>query len=446
MESPQFPHQSEPEHISAPEENQERIRDRVESPHVEAVLQIFENRYKKTEAPVEVETIKDIFYTFFEQAVENSEIYSSEKFGVSFPYTKVNIEDLARELYCHYREVPKKIEPSEKSSLEFVLGSFIQPGNGNQFTFFEEAMHQMVLKLPRALEAIHNGQAPEDAKVFVVGSPTNEYGKMSQEFINLLKEKNSFNTFGSLYAEFIESKLPKDEKELANTQLRLYGISMGGSFATQTAEQLLALGKVTQEVDKDNKRLKDSNVPFMQVRADTLPGASTSTAKKWEIPIGFLLDGPFTLATNPYTRVAVTKEGKAMKELEKILAEKGINRNMDSDQARMKMEAIYGDGIASGEWGVINSLRQGIPIDPNLKLTEVRAKYDPLQFSPQFLAHLKDKKAKAPGSLAQNTVSASENWRRVGINQAHTFVFFRENELKRIEGAAKGLEKIKKMK
>jgi hypothetical protein len=430
-----------------PKDNkQERIRDQVISPHVEAVLEIFEKRFKE-KAPVNIETIRDIFYTFFEQAVENTQIYSSEKNGASFPYTVINTAELSKIAYSHYKTLsPTKelntTEQKPKHKMEFVLGSFLDTNNGNQFTFFEEAMHQFVKELPKALEDIEQGIEPGNKDVYVLGSPTNELGTVSPEFSDRVKNGNAFKEFGVLYTEFVDSQLPKDETQRKDTSLFLYGISMGGSLATQTAEQLLAGGKVTQSHEA-------SQQSFMQVRADTLPGASTSPIKRWQIPLGFVADSVFTIATNAYTKVAILKQKEGAGAVNKLLAKRDIVPNMTPEQKKMKNEILYGgsnvvSGTLKGKYGVLNDLFKGIPIDKNLKVTEVRGMYDPLQYSSKFNADVKTQKAEHLGSLGENLVSRTDGRRTFAINQAHTFVFFRENELQRIEKAALALEKLKK--
>jgi hypothetical protein len=244
-----------------------------------------------------------------------------------------------------------------------------------------------------------------------------------------------------LYAEFVDSQLPKDETQRKDINLYLYGISMGGSLATQTAEQLLAGGKVTQSHET-------SQQSFMQVRADTLPGASTSPIKRWQAPLGFIADSVFTIATNAYTKVAILKQKEGAGAVNKLLAKRGIVPNMTPEQKKMKNEIIYGgsnivSGTLKGEYGVLNDLFKGVPIDENLKVTEVRGMYDPLQYSSKFNSDVKTQKAEHSGSLGENLVSTSENRRTFAINQAHTLVFFRENELKRIEKAAASLDKLK---
>jgi len=432
-----------PEGNNNSDNRQERIRDRIISPHAEAISDIFKGRYKNVEAPVSIETIKDILYTFIEQAIENTRIYSSEDLAVSFPYTTIRLLELSEELFSHHKAIPEQqerdVNDNGDKSVEFIFGSFVNTSNGHEFTFFEEAMHQLIKKLPRFLEEIDKGENPDDDSVYVLGSPTNELGTMSTQFLESMKGGNTFKQFGALYAEFIDAQLPKDEQERENLHLYLYGISMGSSFATQTAEHLLNEGKITQS----HEISKERHIPFTQVRADTLPGASDSSIKKWQIPLGFVADNPFTMLTNAYTRVASIKEVAAMIEINKVLAERGIVENMTPEQKKMKEEAILGRGLLSGEDGIINDLRKGVPIDDNLKLTEVRAVYDPLQYSGSFRREVKQQRENHKGSLGENMVSKSENRRVVGIDQAHTFVFFRENELKRIEKAAAALEKLK---
>ena len=442
-----MPSESLPVLSNQPPKKQERIRDQVVSPHMEAVLEIFKKRFKK-EAPVKIETIKDILYTFFEQAVEHTQIYSSEKNGASFPYTVINTAELSKTVYSHYQTLSpakelNRTEQKPKHKMEFVMGSFQDITSGNQLTFFEEAMHQFVKGLPQAIEDIGQGKEPDNDDVYVLGSPTNErLGTVTPEFYDRVKNGNAFKEFGALYAEFIESQLPKNAEQRKDINLYLYGISMGGSFATQTAEQLLASGKVTQSHEA-------SQQPFMQVRADTLPGASTSPVKRWQIPLGFVFDTLITTVTNPYTRTAVLKQKEGLDAMNKILVNRGIVPNITPEQKKMKNEIIFGNsnivsGTLRGKYGVFHDLFKGIPVDKNLKLTEVRAVYDPLQYSNKFEADIKAQRNEHSGSLGENLVSVSDNRRRFAINQAHNFVFFRENELKRIENAAASLEKLKK--
>ncbi len=422
--------------------NQERLRDQVTSPHVEAVLDIFKKRHEG-KTSVDIETIRDIFYTFFEEAVEHTQLYTSEKQGAAFPYTRIRTAELSKRIYAHYESLPamgKAAGQEQKNKMEFVFGSFLDTSNGNQFTFFEEAMHQFVTQLPGALDAIAQSKEPENEDVYVLGSPTNELGTVSEQFSKRVKEGNSFEEFGALYAEFIAAELKKSDAA-EKTNVYLYGISMGGSLATQTAEQLLAQGEVTQSH-------KSPDQPFMQVRVDTLPGASTSPVKKWQIPLGFLADGVFTMATNAYTRAAVLKQKEGAGAVNSLLAKRGIVPDMTPEQSKMKHEIMYGgsnivSGTLKGESGVLNDLFKGVPIDPSLAVTEVRGKYDPLQYSAAFNAEAKAQKAEHSGSLGETLVSTSGNRRTFAINQAHTLVFFRDNELKRIEKAAESLEKLK---
>jgi hypothetical protein len=422
-----------------------RIRDRIQSPHAEAIINIFKKRFNKNRTNISIETIRDLAYSFVEHAIENTQIYYSDNFRASFPYTVMRSADLAKVVCSHYKTLPKtqartvngqQPSPLRKKSIEFVFGSFLNPGNGGQFTFFEEALHQFIKRLPRAIEMMEQGLEPENDEVYIVGSPTNVLGRVSQRFADSIKGGHTFERFGALYAEFVEAMLPKGKDERGNVHVYLYGISMGGSFATQTAEHLISANVITQSREIS----ASEHIPFAQVRADTLPGMSTSRFKKWQIPIGFIADGPFTFLTNRYTFVAVTKEGQSTKAINGELAKRGINPDMSSEQTRLKNEVIKGKGIISGRDGVINDLRKGIPVDPNLKLTEVRAIYDPVQYSSFFRRVAQGHRKRCPEGLGRNLVWFSGNHRRSAISQAHTLVFFRENELRRMEKAAAALE------
>ncbi len=79
-------------------EGKKSIREKVIFPHAEAVAKIFQSQFENKEHPVNPETIKDILWAFFEQRMERTEIYKSEKYKASFPWTVTDTGELAKML------------------------------------------------------------------------------------------------------------------------------------------------------------------------------------------------------------------------------------------------------------------------------------------------------------------------------------------------------------
>jgi hypothetical protein len=419
-------------------------RDEIVAPFAEKIIEMLngEELSNNEDYPsVSPETVKDLIYSFIEQELENTSLYTSEKYGVSFPYTVLNISDFSKKLYSQYskQSIPETLQKvNDKKRKEFVFQSFINTGSGHVFTFFEEALHQLIKRLPTSLDKIKKGEEPDDEEFYTVGSPTNELGTMSQDFLDGLKNNNAFDKFGELYAEFVESKLPKDSNEREHTNLALFGISIGGSMATKTAEHLIDNEVATQSSEDVEKNHR----PQLSVLADSLPGGSESTIKKWQIPIGFAIDAAYAMLTNEYTKSWVKGEPKFTESIVAVLAKRGLLPNMTPEQIKMKNEAIWGKHLLTGDDGIIHNLRAGVPVDEKLKLTEIRGIYDPLQYEDTFRRQTKQKKENNPDVLGSNTHRAG-NRRIAAANKLHIAAFMRKNELKRIKTAAKSLESLK---
>jgi hypothetical protein len=247
-------------------------------------------------------------------------------------------------------------------------------------------------------------------------------------FSESITDKTAFDQFGDLYAEYVESQLAESPD---TDHVYLYGISMGASFATKTAERLLRDGHATQDSKGSEK-----HVPYMQVRADVPVGFIDSSARTLEIPIGFFgIEGLYKLATDSYTRAAGPGEGKFVQQVNGVLAERGIHEQMSTDQKKMKNKAL-----SAVAWNLI----KGTSISSSLKVDVVRATHDPLVYSRSFAREAREQKAEHAGSIGENLVSPTKGHRTTAIDQTHSMVFFRENELRRILKAAESLKAISK--
>jgi hypothetical protein len=161
---------------------------------------------------------------------------------------------------------------------------------------------------------------------------------------------------------------------------------------------------------------------------DVPPGPSeiSPARKRWQLPLGFVLDGLYNLATNPYVRVASFNEGKFMKKADEELAKRGVAKDMPPEQVALKKKAIR---------NIIDGLRDGVPIPDDVRVTEVVGLYDPTMFSHLTLEEAKAQRGEHEGTLGAVLLPRNEdepNRRRFGIKMGHAVPFFRENEIARL--------------
>ncbi len=413
-------------------------REKILTHHAEYAITAFEKYAKENNLNLEsVETVRRLFETLTEQGIRNSAVFEAKEVGASFPWTVVRVGDIARELQQSSDKIPaaeKNREEAEdagaekKSKKEFVFGTFLNPQNGNQFCFFEEVMHQVVARLPRALEALSERRDPESDELYVLGSPSNEYGSVSDEFVEAMHGDHAFEQFGKAYAVFVDSVLSAD-KVSAKTDVLFSGLSMGGSLAAETAAQVLKDGIATQS--QDERDIK----PFLNVRLDVPVGPSDlpTSRKRWQLPAGFALDGLYNLLTNPYARTATFREKPFMDKVDTRMAEQGISKNMSKEQEALKKEAIA---------EIIGNLRDGVPLPPEVRSTEVVGMYDPAMFQTSALEKAKTQREEHKGSLGAGLVSDTPEHRKFAIAMGHSVPFFRENEMHRIAKTANAIDEL----
>lgn len=456
---------------------QRSIRERIVFPDIEPILDMLRKYVHESggakmgaekmgaEKALDEEAVKDIFYEFIEQRIEGAGVYKSERHDAAFPWGVTNTGELAKKLYAHYagQEKIAELAPNtEKRRVEVMFTSlqFIQ--SGSQFAFMEEAMHQMIKDLPAALADIEAGKEPNVNEIYTLGSPTNELGAVSIGFVDKLKDGKAFDEFGSLYAEFIESKILGEKGKLGaenisgaeNVSLLLYGQSMGASFATGTAKHLIEDGRVTQtpkqEGDADAAAI---DLPFMQVRLDMPVGSSDLSLirKHAQIVAGFFLDALYTAKTDPYLRKVMMKDKEFLSSVQGIFTENGMPPQMSEEQVKLKKEGIL---------KTITSLLSETAVPENIKVTKVIGTYDPLMYSLRSHLDMIEKGDIGKGSLGESLVprpkddtetdnlgsddtTGPENERKFAINMHHAMPYFRENELKRMLRAVEAVSAIR---
>ncbi len=422
-----------------PNTKTEKKSEEIAFPNGEEAVRLFEKEYPGN--PEQVKKAKEIFETFFRQEMSNITIYKSKE-GIEYPYTNINIANLAKELYEKYSgktlrgNLEKNTEqPSIKR--EFVLESFLTTTNGSPFTFCEEAMHQAVMNLPRALENLKNDIEPENVEVYTLGSPTNLLGKMTPKFYEDLKD-NPFKKLGEIYAELIKEKTGNINNDSnAKTFVELYGISMGAGLAAMTGEKLLEDEKFTQEKQPNDTKNKKIEINIRAVLPVTL---SRSTIKQIQIPVGFLYDSIKGLLNNSYVRKIGGGESNFIKSVNAELAKRDIRENMDKEQKEMKEKSMS---------RLILALGKGLTLKPETKVDEIYGLKDSTTITPSLKKDAREQKEKHPDTLGSIIIPGKREGSRTFVtNATHAEIpaanFNRQSEQRRIKVAVEKLKELKK--
>ena len=402
----------------------EKKKREIVFPHGESALRLFRNKYK--DEPEKAEILEEVYYEFFEQELENIEIFESEKLGAALPWTKINTGKLLEKIVAKYsgesdtKEILDSLmNKSEIKKQEFIFSSGSLVQSGYPFTFVEEAMHQIIVALKSDLASLQSGREIQGREIYTLGLPTNELGKISLEFLEKIKQ-DPFSTMGDLLSEFVEAHVPQEKEDL---NIRLYGISTGASFAAATGERLVQNGVVAQ----DHK----GSLPNLSIRMDSPVGLSKSTSRNWQIPLGYAAEFIYQTVIDPKFRLA---DPKFMGQVKKVLSERGITVNMtDADKAN-KTEAIK---------SIIGKLKEGVDFNEDLKVTKVTGLLDPLTFSLGEYKNEKERQEKTADGLGKNiALRSEENRREFMISMTHTPAFFRDSELKRCYEVANLVQKL----
>lgn len=177
---------------------------KISFPHAESILRLFRDKYKDDLEKEKI--IENVLYEFFEQEMKNIEIFESKEFGASFPWTVIKTKELTKKIvekYSDKEDLGERLEKFKKENSiekqEFIFSSGSIMKSGYPFTFVEEAMHQAISSLKINLLELQEGLEIKDQEIYTIGLPTNEFGKISPEFLEELKT-DPFGTMGKLQA------------------------------------------------------------------------------------------------------------------------------------------------------------------------------------------------------------------------------------------------------
>lgn len=390
--------------------------------------------------PERVQAVRELFETVLELSVKRlAQFESTKEPGVSFPYTSINLRELAEAIYTkHGGSLPKiSGEEAQKKQVEFLFGSILGTTDASPFDFFEEPFNQMVKRLPRALEDLEAGREPDDVTVYTLSSPIHELGTMSPSFVTEMK-KDPYQALGSVYAESVERLALGQQKEGQKLSVNLTGISMGASLAGKAAEDLVGRKLVTQERSEKGR-------PHLSMTAYQPAGRNESLLGILQVPLGFVGETAYQLASNPDMKKIETGRELFAKSLRDVMATRGVPAHRDDGEAKRKEEILgpLGRNVPSSK--LVRDLVTGVPLGENIKSNEIIGRRDPTLYSP--LRHLQAlAKEREPASLGSSITPRTHQNRRVfgGVKMSHSLAFYRANTLKRWDKAAEKILGLKK--
>ena len=93
-------------------QKEKTIRNLVRFHAAEEAIKLFEKHFKNNESPVNSETIRDLFYEFLSQQIENTELYTSkEHTSTAFIWSRVDSGNIAKQLYAKYARALPELHP-----------------------------------------------------------------------------------------------------------------------------------------------------------------------------------------------------------------------------------------------------------------------------------------------------------------------------------------------
>lgn len=417
------------------------------------------------ENPENIKALHTLLMEFYEAEKANSQIYHTPDGQASFPYTSINITEVAKKLYEQTIgpiKTARAVADSEKkprTETYYTFGSFLNPKGDAQFTFPEYAIHEYMKKLPSIWKALEQGQVPDAFIHHTIGSPTSLFGTISEEAMSDIKN-DAFGKFGKWYAQFVNSQPPAD-------YVRFHGNSMGSNFEVATAQSLIDQNNKST----NNPRGTQKDLPYsLDILLDVPAGIHkpANWLQRRQTSFGFLVDGTMAMVTRPDLRASFSQNAflaKIAPELEannyqiQIPEENpgltspllkpisGVFKALE-DPIRMNFDTTVGitDPELIRKFKAIKSLKDQIKhgVDFDFKgkgvfATIRRGTRDMTKISLDFYRKANARKealSKPEAALKKNPIGkditeSNSNTRTFAISMNHIVPFFRESELKR---------------
>lgn len=390
--------------------------------------------------------IKLFMDEYFAHMVAHTQIYVSQEFSASFPYTVIRLSEIAEAIYrkigspssggcfqdhlmSEYFESCETLPHKNRPQKVFLFGTIFSTGSGHPYHWVEHGIDQIAKRIPEALRVLMCGKTPKNFEIYGIGSPAGELGSLSDKFV-MQAGRQPFVHLGKLYAEFIHSLEENGVKELPPAILRLWGVSMGASIAASTAQTLIENKQASQSFEVATL----THIPVVRVNMLVPAGTSTGKLRKWQIPVGFVMDMVYQSLTSRYGRDVGCAEKKFIATIHQKLLGRGISQHTSEEDISVKRRLIA---------QLTHEFRVGVPIPERLKTNEVIGIYDPLMCSRDFQEEANYRRSRAPGSLGSNIVPSGEQGRRrFAIRMTHNPNVVRKNYFKRLIGVGQLIHKL----
>lgn len=384
--------------------------------HGESAISAYDKFYHD---PKRTQVLRGLVEKFFNAEVQNTNLFSPEE-GVQFPYTMVNITEIGKTLYSRAHPEGNPLKPREAGPLHkrhFIFSSFPQVQNGHPFTFVELAMNEFLTDLETVFKDLEAGVEPEDIEVYTLGSPTNSWGRVTPDFVEGLRTEGIARLTRG-YAKFVEVNLPTDLQERARTAVRFQGLSMGASFATSTAENLID-HKVVAQYEGGAQEDLPNLVVLMDTPAGLHPKGKFLTAL-------FIAGGIPQATIDSHMRTATFMEGRFLNGLKEPYAQKGITMDTQGEQGKLKKEGVR---------IIVNQLEKGVPVDTKKINVHIRRGLNDLvTFSRSWRSRATSERRdreQNPGLGRDIVKNEDPNIHEHSVKAGHIFPFFYKNAFER---------------
>lgn len=335
------------------------------APYSEVYEAEFLERYPEEKASVDI-----IFRELDEQIVDTYESYHSETFpGVSFSHIKLNVTpELIKKLRSTNPDaipLPETTKPQQsKDQKWFLFTAFSPPPDGDALTVGDLGTDRFMRFLPMVARAMEAGETPPSVEIHLLGTPTGYAGSVTPEWVEDIK-KDGFNTYGTLYAEYVQSNLPDNPEQLDKTRVVLQGVSKGAIVADNTYKNLPDHIKPHTQELLDNPAGNHKARPIVKY----LSGLKVLNGLVGETIVRMVGDS---------TMKELMKKGKTYHEA--LFQRKGLTMEDTPEQTKLKRSAILQEGL---------KLLSGSPLDTENNRSFIRrAVFDPLTFNPLRLFNL----------------------------------------------------------
>lgn len=324
------------------------------------------------------------------EVVENFGVFESqENPGVRFPFTKVRVRNVANSA----QKSPINPETENLPEKTIVLFTpFMPPPGGAPDDIMNIIYDRVLTAVPDITK--RDSHKAKNITVYALGLPTSNWGGISEEWLNNLKE-NGFSQYGKLYAEYLRTVSD-------HGNFLFFAGSMGTVLASETAKQLPEIWK--------NLTLLLNNPAGVHSPSDKtikLPivGKIPLSAKGMQVVAGFGAEAGIRMVLDDFVKSAYTGPKKTREALSAVLQQKGIIPYESDQQIAVKKDANL---------EAIKSLMKGNPLNvDDYRIFIEQGMLDPATTTGERIEFLQSKSKK------ERFYKAGKHALGMGVNYTH---------------------------